>query len=301
MFKNIQLYKLNDKLPKLADIEAQLERAAFRQCGANEVKTRGWISPRSGSGLCYATNGQKLIKLQTEEKILPSHVVSRETAKRCADLEKSQGYKPGRKQQAEVKELVIAELLPKAFTKISTVSAWIDTTNNHFVIDASSQSKAEELLEHLRHTLDDFPVEMFRTKLSPTSAMATWIAEGEAPSNLTIDNECELREVSEDKATVRYIHHALDGEDIYNHISAGKLPTKLAMTFDDRISFVLHDDASIKKIKFLDLIECEQQDNEQDQFDADFAIMTGEFQRLILSIYTNPFGALGGEANENQA
>ena len=301
MFKNIRLYKLNDKLPKLADLEAQLERAAFRQCGANEPKTRGWVSPASHTGICYTLNGNVLLKLQTEEKILPSHVVNREVANRCTLIESQQGYKAGRKQRTEIKERVVEELLPKAFTKISTVSAWIDTANNHFVIDASSQSKAEELLEHLRHTLDDFPVEMFNTKLSPTSAMATWIAEGEAPSNLTIDNECELREVSEDKATVRYIHHALDGEDIYNHLSAGKLPTKLAMTFDDRISFVLHDDASIKKIKFLDLIECGQQDNEQDQFDADFAIMYGEFQQLILSIYSNPFGALGGEANENQA
>lgn len=80
---------------------------------------------------------------------------------------------------------------------------------------------------------------------------------------------------------------------ITEHGAAGKVPTKLAMTWNDRVSFVLSDMAQIKKIKLLDVVLDGVQENgkDDDGFDADAAIVTGELSALIPDLIE----ALGGE------
>ena len=131
--------------------------------------------------------------------------------------------------------------------------------------------------------------------------MADWLAGGEAPSGFTIDRDCELKECSEEKASVRYARHSLDGENIEGevkaHLAAGKLPTKLALTWDERISFILSEKLEIKRLAFLDLLMDQAEKNAEhasEQFDADFALMTGELARFIPQLVE----ALGGEVAE---
>ena len=126
--------------------------------------------------------------------------------------------------------------------------------------------------------------------------MTTWIAEGEIPASFSIDQDLELR--SPENAVVRYLKHALDGEEIPKHIAAGKQVTRLAMTWGDKISFVLNDKLQLKRIDFLDLIKEEsegQAENEDERFDLDFTLMTGELSHLL----TDLVDALGGEMPEN--
>ena len=245
-------------------------------------------------------NGNVLIALRTEERIMPSSAINREVAERAEKMAAEQGYKPGRKQLKELKERVIEELMPRTLTKQSTTFAWIDLNNNTLAIDASTEGKAEAVIEHLRNCLDEFPIKPLHTNVSPQSAMADWLASGEAPHGFTIDRDCELKSVGEEKATVRYVRHPLGDEvhdEIKSHLAAGKLPTKLALTWDDRVSFVLTDALHIKRIAFLDIVkEQAEQDAEimDEQFDADFALMTSELSRAI----THVIDALGGEVKE---
>ena len=244
--------------------------------------------------MAYSQNGQILIALQIEERILPSSVVNDEVKERAEEMADEQGYSPGRKALRELKERVIEELMPRAFTKKRITHAWIDQKNGWFVINAGSMSKAEEVIDHLRLCLDEFPIKPLRTHIFPTSAMADWLAGGEAPEGLTIDRDCELEAVGEERAKISYRHHPLEGDQVREHLAAGKLPTKLALTWDDRISFVLTDNLDIKRLAFLDLLKEEAEKNAEhadEQFDADFALMTGELTRFIPALIE----ALGGE------
>jgi len=295
-FKNLQLYRL--PVPwnmALADLEKQLERGTFQRCPSHEPQSLGWVSPRGDGALIYTQNRQWLVALCVEQRLLPSAVINETVKERAEALAAQNGYPPGRKQLRELRELVTGELLPRAFTRRRTTAVWIDPQSGWLAIDAASPAKAEEVIEHLRWSLDDFPLLPVHTARSPIAAMSDWLAAGEAPAGFSIDRDCELKSVSEDKAAVRYVRHPLEGEEIKAHIAAGKLPTKLALTWNDRISFVLGEKMEIKRLAFLDLLKEEAEKNAEhadEQFDADFALMSGELSRLIPDL----LAALGGEA-----
>lgn len=276
-FKNLQIYQLPKGWPiTWAEMVEQLSRGQFVGCPSNQPRSRGWVAPRKDSELVYDQAGQWLIALAVEERLLPNDVVRKEAADRADTIEAQQGYRPGRKQLREIKERVTEELMPLAFTRTRRTFAWIDRAAGYLVIDAGNSSRAEELINHLRHCLDDLPLELFPMQVSPQQAMADWLAGGEAPFYFTIDRDCVLQ--SEDKAVVTLTRHSLDTEPAH-HIAEGKIPTKLGMTWKDSVSFVLTDDMQIKRLAFLDILKEETED--VDIFDSDFAIMTGSLRGLI--------------------
>ncbi|WP_298394825.1 recombination-associated protein RdgC [uncultured Azonexus sp.] len=300
-FKNLQIYRLPTPWAvDLAKLDEQLARGEFTRCPSNQPMSRGWVSPRKDGALIYSNNRQWLIALAVEQRLLPSSVVNETAQERAEQIADQQGYPPGRKQMKEIKERVVEELMPRAFTKKRSSFVWIDPTNGWFVVDAGSPAKAEEVIEHLRHCLDEFPLKPLHTQLSPQSAMADWLAGGDAPAGFTIDRDCELKSVAEEKAAVRYVRHPLEGDEVKAHLAAGKLPTRLALTWDDRISFVLTEKLEIKRLAFLDLLKEEAEKSAEradEQFDADFALMTGELVRFLPQLIE----ALGGEQTEAEA
>ncbi|PKO56748.1 MAG: recombination-associated protein RdgC [Betaproteobacteria bacterium HGW-Betaproteobacteria-21] len=294
-FKNLQLYRLPVGWDMTVEkLEEQLAKKPFHPCGSQDMESRGWLSPLGNEVLVHAVGGQWLIALGFEHRLLPSAVVKDEADERAAEMAERQGYKLGRKQLKELREQIAQELMPRAFTRRKRLHAWIDPVGGWLAVDAPSQARAEDVLEQLRHTLDSFPLTLLRTERSPVSAMADWLAGSEAPAGFTIDQDCELRSVTEDKAAVRYVRHPLEGDEIKAHLEGGKLPTRLALTFDDRVSFVLTEKLEIKRIDFLDVVRDQidgQGEDAEALFNAEFALMTGELGLLLPAVVE----ALGGE------
>lgn len=297
-FRNLQIYRLPTPWAMTADaLREQLARGLFVHCASNIAASRGWVSPRGDGELVHAINRQWMLALQTEKRLLPAQVINQEVWERAKTIETQQGYAPGRKQMKEIRERVTEELLPKSHAIRRRTFVWIDPQAGWFVVDASSPTIAEAAIEHLRHCLDGFPLSMLHTQLSPVSLMANWLAGGEAAVGFTIDRDLQLKATSEEKSQVSYKRHPLNEYEVKGHLAQGKLPTQLAITWDDRISFILTEKLEIKRLAFLDLImEAATQDAEHaaDQFDADFALMTGELARFIPALVN----VLGGEVND---
>jgi recombination associated protein RdgC len=195
----------------------------------------------------------------------------------------------------DLKEQVTDELLPRAFSIRRNTWAWIDPVNGWLVVDAASPARADELLKPLLKVVNDLPLHSLRVAQSPVAAMTSWLAADEAPTGFSIDQDTELRSAGEDKAAVRYVSHTIDPDDVRRHIAAGKQCTRLALTWADRISFVLTESLALKRVTALDVIK-ENSDskmhNEEERFDSDFVLMTGELNRMLGDLVA----ALGGEA-----
>jgi recombination associated protein RdgC len=294
-FKNLQIYRLPapwDYTPE--QLEKALAPQSFVPATSNELLRQGWDTPRPNGGLVHVVNKQMLILLGTEKKLLPASVINQVAKARAAELEEAQGFAPGKKAMKELKERVADELLPRAFSIRSNVWTWIDPVNGWLVVDAASPGKADEVIKLLLKAVDRMPLESLRVQKSPVAVMTAWLEMDEAPAGFTVDQDTELRATGESKAAVRYVKHALEPEDIRRHIKAGKQCTRLAMTWDSKISFVLTESLAIKGIKPLDVISENESTtrNDEERFDGDMMLMTGELSKMMADIVE----ALGGEA-----
>jgi len=292
-FKNLQIYRLPAPWKfDLAQLNSQLATQSFQTCSNSEMQSQGWIAPRADGELVHSVNRQLLLQLSTERKLLPNSVINQVTKARVLEIEEQQGFKPGRKLIKELKEQVTEELLPRAFSIQRSTSVWIDPIHGWLVIDASSPARSDEVLKLLLKCIAQLPLESLRVNLSPLAAMTSWLAGNEAPTGFTIDQDTELRSSAESKATVRYVRHSLDPKEIANHIASGKQCTKLALTWADKVSFVLTEDLAIKRVQALDVLaEKTDAHHEDEKLDGDFALMCGELTLLLDDLVA----ALGGE------
>lgn len=277
---------------ELAALEEALAKAPFQECGATQEKSSGWVPPRGEAHglLAESVGGQWVLRFMTEAKMLPGTVLARKVKEKAAQIEQQTGRKPGKKETKELKDEAKLDLLPMAFTKQGSTWVWIDREARMLVLDTGAQGRADEIVTVLVEALPGLSVALLDTQTSAQAAMAHWLKEQEPPAGFSIDRECELKAADESKAVVRYARHPLDIEEVQAHIQAGKLPTKLAMTWDDRVSFVLTEGLQLKKVAFLDTV-FEGQGQDDGGFDADVAIATGELSKLIPDLIE----ALGGE------
>ncbi len=296
MFKNALIYRIAnrpDVYPNV--IEDALQAAAFTPCGATQQQSVGWVPPRGiehGPLLEFAS-GQWMLRLAVESKRVPAGVIKDKVGKACADIEATTGRKPGKKERRDLKEDALLALLPNAFPARYSVNVWMDRANGLLVVDASSQSKADIVISQLIKAFDGLELQLVNTSTSPAAAMAQWLVEQAPPAGFTIDRECELKACDESKAVVKYGRHPLDIAEVAQHIAQGKMPTKVALTWNDRVSFVLTEGMQVKKIAFLEaaINGDKGMTLENDAFDADVVIFTGEFSKLIPDL----IAALGGE------
>lgn len=299
-FKNLQIYRLPAPWAMSSEqLESCLATQEFTPCTSLDLQSQGWISPRGNGQLVHTVNHQMLITLGTEKKLLPASVINQVSKVRAAELEEKQGFKPGRKQMKELKEQVTDELLPRAFSIRRDTRVWIDPVNGWLAVDTSAPAKADEILKLLLKAVDPLPLENLRVAQSPLAAMTRWLAANEAPHGFTIDQDTELRASGESKATVRYARAAPEVADTQRHIAAGKQCTRLALTWNDRISFVLTESLALKRIAPLDVLK-ESADNmaagDDERFDGDMLMMTGELSRMLDALVQ----ALGGERVETK-
>jgi recombination associated protein RdgC len=297
-FKNLQLFRAPANWGLTADdLASQLRSFAFQPCTSMAMESRGWIPPRGDDRLVYALDRQWLIALGVEQKLLPASVVRQTVKERAAQLEGKVGRKLGRKELRDLKEDTVAELLPRAFSRYRATFTWIDPAAGWLVMDAASPKKMEETIDALRRSLDEFPLAPLKTQRSAVSAMTEWLASGDAPHGFTIDQDCELRSQQDERVTVRYGNHPLDIREIREHISAGKQVSRLALSWRDRVSFLLTDKLEVKRLQFLEVVQAEAGADEAssaEQEDADFVLMTGQLSRFLPDLVE----ALGGEGTQ---
>jgi recombination associated protein RdgC len=293
LFRNLIAYRL----PKgwsvaAADLEDALARRPLRPCGGFDLQTRGFVPFGPEERLLFTQGHQHLLALGVEQKILPAAVINQMAKDRAREQEKQQGHPVGRRQMRELKARVADELRPRALARRRTTFAWLNPEEGWLLVNAASAARAEELVEALREALGSFAAQPLATQRSPAGSMAAWLTKGSMPGRFTIDQDLELKAVDGGPTAVRYTHHPLDVPEIRAHLGSGKVPTRLGVTWNGRISFILHQNLQVKPVRFLDVYNDPngRGENAEEQFHIDFALMTGELTQLL----TELIAALGG-------
>ncbi len=177
------------------------------------------------------------------------------------------------------------ELLPRAFVKPSRTDALLDLEHGFVAVDSSSRKSGENVVSEIRRAMGSFPALPLNAEIAPRAIMTGWIAGEPLPEGLSLGEECELKDAMDGGAVVKCQNQELQSDEIAKHLEAGKQVTKLALTLDDHVSFVLGEDLIIRKLKFLDgavdQLENTEREDLRAELDARFALMAGEVKRLF--------------------
>lgn len=291
-FKNLTVFGLQEPLTVAAD---SLAAGAFRPCLSQEASSNGWVAPLGalGESLVHEVSGCQLISLQTEEKVLPAAVVGEVVAERAQDLEAREQRPVRRSERSKLRDEVLLELLPRAFSRRRVSYAYLDPAGSWLIIDGASAKAITELTERLRRSLGSLPIEPWSVRESPAAVMSGWLRDEALPPGFVLTDECELRDAD---GVVRCRGQELLSDEIRSHLDAGKQVTRLGLVWRDRLSFVLAEDLAIRRLRFLDLVQEELDELDSDDaaalFDAECSLMIGELRQLLPDIQA----AFGGAA-----
>lgn len=300
MFKSLVIYKMSRDLDvSIENLAKELPNFTYSPCGSQDMKKTGWVPSLEGSNeLLYSSNGHVLLTIMTEEKIIPASVIKECVAEKVARLEESQGRKLKKTEKESIKDEVLHELLPRAFSKYNKTLIWIHNASKRIMVEAGSAKKAEDALALLRKTLGSLPVVPFNTETPIELTLTSWIKEQVIPDGFTVLDEAELKAILEDGGVITSKKEDLFNDEIKQHIDAGKMVTKLAIDWREKISFLFTNDGLIKRIKMADAVMEENSDIDKDdaaqKFDADFVLFTGEIIQMLDDV-DKAFGAITDE------
>jgi recombination associated protein RdgC len=274
-FRNLSLFRFNPSLKKSFDsIDDALAEWALKPVGPLEQMSRGFVSPfgRDQPALSHRVGNALWLTLGGEDRLLPSAVINDEVQRKLAQVEQREGRKLGGRARKRLKEDVVHELLPRAFVRPSRLNASIDLAQGVVAVDTSSRKAAEGFITELRHALGSFPALPLNAELSPRALLTGWIAGEPLPAGFALGDE----------------RQELLGDEIRKHLESGKQVSRLALVFDDHVSFVLGEDLVVRKLKFLDgavdQLENTERDSLNAELDARYALMSAELARLFTAL-----------------
>lgn len=288
-FKNLTLYRFPKSAAEgLGDgLEKRLKKHALKPCGPLEMQARGWVSPfgRNEPGLSHQIGHFLLLTLGLEDKILPPAVVNEVLAGKLEALAEARGKPVGGRERKRLKDEVLFDLMPRAFSRPGRLSGYFDLKRGWAVFDTSSARAAEQFLTVLRESLGSFVAIPLDPEESPRNLMTGWLTGAKLPEGFELGNECELRDPADTGAVVRARKLDLDSPEIREHLKSGKQASMLGLVAEERSSFVLGEDLTLRKLKFLDVVTEELENTEREspraELDARFALMTLTLEPML--------------------
>lgn len=274
MFKNATILGISPKAK--IDVE-QLQAARFVPIGDLEAQSAGF-SPVRGDELAYVSAGSILLNYTVEKKVMPASAVNVIVKAKADELGEAQGFPLGKKAMKELKERVIDELLPRALSTRRTTAIWVDAVKSRIVVDSPSSSVVTDIQRALIKTLGDIGLQ--DVAWPRAKVITEWMID--EPAGFTLDDQVALKYPGEKGTVVKITNVTLPYGNVTDYINAGAMVESMSMTYDDRISFVMTEDAQLRRIRPLDVLKQSAAEAEEvDKFEANFALMTLEFRRMI--------------------
>ena len=298
-FRSLSAYRLNRDIPlDVEDVLKQFEAFPFKPCGSQDIASSGFISPitRNTDGpLVHSESGFMMALIKHETKLLPTDVRKEALHAKIEKLEAEQGRKLKKTEKDSIKDEVLHALLPRAFSRYGTTAVLFDLEGGRIFINAGAK-KSEDAMALIRKSLGSLPVVPLTMETPIELTLSDWVREGELPAGFTMGERAQLKAILADGGVITCNKQDLQSDEIGGHLSAGKVVTKLALDWMERIQLVIDDSGLITGLKFSETLREQNDDIDREDValrtSADILLMGSELVALVDDLTV----ALGGEA-----
>ena len=266
-----------------------LQKIIFKPCGSIDTVKGGFISPVDNPDeLMLNVQGQILLKYKTEQKILPDPVIKQANIEKIDKQEQALSRKLSKAEKASLKDEVLIELIPRAFSKYNYYWLWIDTENKRIIVDCNSFKQAEDILAMLRKELGALALTPLSIDKSLEQVMTTWVKEKLKFPPFILGDQAELKDLLGGNGIINCKNQEITSDEMRVHFDSGKWITKLKISDERGVNFIVYSDLTFKRIKFDASILDENEDIGSEEFDkrleADFFLMSKTLSNSINDI-----------------
>jgi recombination associated protein RdgC len=288
-FNNLVVYQFNTPIEKNADeMEQALEELRLKPCPPHARQSQGWIAPLDEEkGRVYSINGCHLMVAAKEVRLLPSSIIQAVLEEKNNAFELNHNRPMRRAEILQLKEEIEFDLLPKAFSVQKKDWFYIDTSKQWLVINSANPNKASEVVTLLTKTLGSLVASPLMPDSDLSTLFARWLHEPTSlPEGLVLAKSCVLVTSGEDQSQYTCKDIKENSEELAALLAQGYTVSSIELIWQERVQFILTNNFLIKRLKCLDYLEDAFKDNgklddEQEQFDANFSLLTGELRDLL--------------------
>ncbi|BCE02123.1 recombination-associated protein RdgC [Marinicellulosiphila megalodicopiae] len=284
-FKQIFVYQFNEGFNVTSEqIQTALVQKPWRPCSQQEASSMGFRSVKKhDDSLIYVTGSQTYFKITKQERILPSSVINEALQEKVEEIKNNEQRNVSKKERTEIKDEIIFELLPRAFTKNRDYLGFFCSDSQRLILNCSSASAADDITAMLRDALGSLAVTPWQNVLDIKSKLTSWL--DETPVGFELLEDFELTSSSDTQSKLKLKHLPLHSKQIEEYVAEGLLISQLRVNFEEKIEFSIKENATIGRIKYGDeLLQSEQSEDEDAQFDADCILHSKEVLNIVAKI-----------------
>ena len=288
-FKNAIVYECSNT-EVLNNINNELlQEITFKPCGSIDTVKGGFVSPVDNPDeLMLNVQGQILLRYKTEQKILPSSVIKQAHIEKINKQEELLNRKLSKCEKATLKDEVLIDLIPRAFSKYNYYWLWIDIQNKRVIVDCSSFKISEDILALLRKELGALALTPLPIDKPLEQIMTTWVKEKLNFPPFILGDEAELKDPLEGNGIINCKNQEITSAEMVNHLESGKWITKLKICDERGVSYVLDENLTFKQIRFDPTVLDENEDipveDKAARIEADFFLMSKTLSNSINDI-----------------
>lgn len=303
-FKNVTVYQITRDIGMKAenavqDLAELVAAKAFKACGSQNSWSFGWVPPlhaAEGEDMVLAGSGRVMLTLKHEEKILPSASVSKLLKDRIKAVEKADARKVGAKEKSMLRDEIIKDLLPKCLSKETFLNGYLSIDEGLLVIDTPTAARAEEFCSHLRKTIGSLPVVPVQSNSTFERTMTDWLYDTKAPDGFLMGYDAVLGDV-EGGGKILLRGQDLSSEEVCAHLGMGHRVKEVRLEVADTVDFTLTGSFQLKSLKWAPELKDQSIEAGDDldpedllaraaaRADADFVLMAGELDKLLLQLF----------------
>lgn len=143
---------------------------------AGQTGSIGFQEPGRGYSPMTFSSDHILLCVEMQDRMLPGPIVKKRVEELAAEVERTTGRKPGKKQRAELKAQATEELLPKVFIKTTQVHVTLFRKEPLLLVWSTSSKRVDQVLTLLAKIGGpDMHIDAIQTKQAPSVALTAFV------------------------------------------------------------------------------------------------------------------------------